>query len=201
MRLWPFILPTLLTLGVFSSMALGKEKKEMQRERAVFAGGCFWCLEPPFEKEEGVLSVVPGYVGGSSETAHYKLVAAGKTRHVEAVEILYDKKKISYKKLVDIFLRQIDPTQEDGQFADRGPQYQTGVYYLNEEQKKIAQKALADLARSKRFKKKIVVKLLRATPFFKAEEYHQDYYKKNPYNYKFYRTHSGRDAFLKKYWK
>ncbi len=174
---------------------------QAKEAKAIFAGGCFWCLEPPFEKTPGVKSAVSGYIGGQAGKAKYKLVASGQSRHVEAVEITYNDEEVSYTKLVDIFLRQIDPTQEDGQFVDRGPQYRTGIYYLNERQKVVAEKALKNLANSGRFKKKIVVKLISATPFFRAEEYHQDYYKKSPYRYKFYRVNSGRDRFIDKYWK
>ena len=170
-------------------------------DKAIFAGGCFWCLEPPFEKIDGVSSVVSGYIGGDDSDAKYELVASGKTRHVEAVQITYDTKKVTYERLVDTFLRQIDPTDAKGQFIDQGPQYRTGIYYLNQKQKTIAEKSIKKLKDAKKFKEEIVVQVKSATTFYQAEKYHQDYYKKKPFDYNFYRVNSGRDQFIEKHWK
>ena len=169
-------------------------------DTAIFAGGCFWCMEPPFEKLEGVKEVISGYTGGFKENPTYEEVSAGKTGHVESVQVIYDPAKISYEKLLDVFWRQIDPTDPGGQFVDRGTQYRSVIFYLTPEQKALAEKSREELQRSRRFNKQIVTEVLPAGKFYKAEEYHQDYYKKNPIRYKFYRFNSGRDQFLKKVW-
>lgn len=168
--------------------------------KATFAGGCFWCMEPPFEKLEGVKDVISGYTGGHKENPAYEEVSAGKTGHVEAIEVLYDPSKVSYERLLDVFWRQIDPTDAGGQFVDRGPQYRSVIYYHTPEQKAFAEKSKEALAKSGRFSKPVVTEILPAGKFYPAEEYHQDYYKKNPVRYKFYRFNSGRDQFLKKAW-
>jgi peptide methionine sulfoxide reductase msrA/msrB len=167
-------------------------------EKAVFAGGCFWCMTHPFEELQGVVSVTSGYTGGHTKNPTYEDYAAG--GHVEAVEITFDPAKITYRQLLDVFWRQIDPTDGGGQFVDRGPQYRSAVFYLNDEQKRLAEKSKADLAASGRFKKPIVTEVIKASTFYRAEEYHQDYWKKNPIRYKYYRYNSGRDQFLKKVW-
>ncbi len=169
-------------------------------ERAIFAGGCFWCMEPPFEKLEGVKDVVSGYTGGHKENPTYKEVSSDTTGHAEAVEITYDPAKVSYETLLEVFWRQIDPTDEGGQFVDRGSSYRSGIFYLNEEQRKLAEKSKDELEKSGRFSKPIVTEIVPASKFYRAEEYHQDYYKKNPIRYKYYRYGSGRDQFLKKAW-
>lgn len=169
-------------------------------DTAIFAGGCFWCMEPPLEKLEGVKEVISGYTGGFKENPTYEEVSAGKTGHVESVQVIYDPAKISYEKLLDVFWRQIDPTDTGGQFVDRGAQYRSVIFCLTPEQKALAEKSREELQRSGRFKKPIVTEILPDGKFYKAEEYHQDYYKKNPIRYKFYRYNSGRDQFLKKVW-
>ncbi len=169
-------------------------------ETATFAGGCFWCMEPPFEKKEGVLEVVSGYTGGDEIDPTYEEVSAGRTRHVEAVRIRYDPSRTTYSEILDIFWRQIDPTDLGGQFADRGSQYKTAIFYHNDEQKRLAEKSKKDLEESGKFDKPIVTKILEASEFYKAEEYHQDYYKKDPLRYKSYRFYSGREPFLQKMW-
>jgi peptide methionine sulfoxide reductase msrA/msrB len=169
-------------------------------DTAIFAGGCFWCMEPPFEKLEGVKEVISGYTGGFKENPTYEEVSSGKTGHVESVQVIYDPAKVSYERLLDVFWRQIDPTDPGGQFVDRGAQYRSVIFYLAPEQKALAEKSRDELQRSGRFKKQIVTEILPAGKFYKAEEYHQDYYKKNPIRYKFYRYNSGRDQFLKKVW-
>ncbi len=172
----------------------------MQTERAILAGGCFWCMEHPFEKLDGVLSVVSGYTGGNRMNPTYKEVSAGGTGHTEAVEIVYDPSRVSYQQLLEVFWQQIDPTDADGQFVDRGSQYRSGIYPLNEEQRRLAEASKQALAASGRFEQSIVTEIVPAETFYPAEEYHQDYYKKNPLRYKYYRYGSGRDRFLDKTW-
>jgi len=184
----------LLLLACPSSFALNNPAK------ATLAGGCFWCMEHPFEKLEGVIDVVSGYTGGQEENPDYNEVAAGKTGHLEAVQILYDPSKVSYSKLLEVFWQQIDPTDPKGQFVDRGSQYTTAIFYHDEAQKELAQKSKAELEKSGRYEKPIVTKILKADKFYKAEEYHQDYYKENPIRYKYYRHHSGRDQYLNQRW-
>ncbi len=167
---------------------------------ATFAGGCFWCVESDFEKVPGVVEAISGYTGGHTENPTYEEVSAGGTGHVEAVQVIYDPKKVSYKELLDYFWRHVDPTDAGGQFVDRGSQYRSVIFYHNEEQKRLAEESKTALAKSGRFHKPIVTEIVPFTKFYKAEDYHQDYYKKNPVRYKFYRWHSGRDQFLKKVW-
>lgn len=169
-------------------------------EKATFAGGCFWCMEPPFEKLDGVTSVVSGYTGGKEIDPTYKQVASGQTSHFEAVEIRYDPSKISYNELLDVFWMQIDPTDSRGQFSDRGSQYRTAIFYHDKKQKNQAEASKTKLDKSGRYTKHIVTQILKVTKFYKAEEYHQDYYKKNPINYKTYRYFSGRDSYLRRIW-
>lgn len=169
-------------------------------ERAVFAGGCFWCIQPPFDYLDGVITTTAGYTGGTEVDPTYKEVSWGKTTHTEAVEVIYDPEKITYDKLVTIFWMNIDPTDADGQFVDRGKQYRPGIFYLNGEQKKTVLASKKKLEESGRYDKPIVIEITEATPFYDAEEYHQMYYKKNPIRYKSYRMSSGRDQYLEKIW-
>jgi len=169
-------------------------------EKATLAGGCFWCMEHPFEKLKGVLEVISGYTGGHKDNPTYKEVSAGETGHVEAVQITFDSSKITYSELLDVFWKQIDPTDPGGQFVDRGIQYNTAIFYHDKEQKALAEKSKAGLDKSGRYKKPIVTEIIKATRFYKAEDYHQDYYKENPLRYKYYRYSSGRDQYLKKIW-
>jgi peptide methionine sulfoxide reductase msrA/msrB len=169
-------------------------------ERATFGGGCFWCMEKPFEEIDGVVSVIPGYTGGHREDPTYQEVSSGETGHLEAVDIAFDPGKISYTELLELFWRQVDPTDPGGQFADRGDQYKTAIFYHSEEQMKAAQASKEKIDQSGIFDKPVVTEILQGTVFFPAEEYHQDYYKKNPVRYKLYRYGSGRDRFLKKVW-
>jgi peptide methionine sulfoxide reductase msrA/msrB len=171
-----------------------------QYNTATFAGGCFWCMEPPFDKLEGVLEVVSGYTGGQKENPTYKEVSSGTTGHLEAIQITYDPAKISYGRLLGVFWMQIDPTDAGGQFVDRGAQYRSAIFYHDAKQKALAEKSRDELQRTGPFKKPIVTEILPAGKFYPAEEYHQHYYKKNPIRYKFYRYNSGRDQFLKKAW-
>ncbi len=169
-------------------------------EKATFAGGCFWCMEPPFEKLEGVKEVVSGYTGGQKANPTYEEVSAGGTGHMEAIEVTYDPAKVTYEQLLDVFWRQINPTDAGGQFVDRGPSYKSAIFYHTEEQKRLAEESKKKLGQSGRFDKPIVTEVRPPGPFYRAEEYHQDYYKKSAIRYKFYRYNSGRDQFLQKVW-
>jgi peptide methionine sulfoxide reductase msrA/msrB len=167
---------------------------------AVFAGGCFWCTESDFEKVEGVLEVVSGYTGGDIDNPTYKEVSAGGTGHVEAVRVVYDPAKISYEELLEIFWRHVDPTDAGGQFVDRGDQYRSVIFYADESERQMAEASKRSLADSGRFDKAIVTDILPLETFHEAEAYHQDYYKKNPIRYNWYRSGSGRDRFLQTAW-
>ena len=167
---------------------------------ATFAGGCFWCVESDFEKVDGVIEAVSGYTGGKEPDPTYKQVAAGMTGHTEAVQVHYDPDKVTYKELLDVFWRHMDPTDAGGQFVDRGSQYRPAIFYHDEEQKRIAEESRAELEESGRFSKPIATEIVPLTEFYTAEEYHQDYYSKNPLRYKMYRYGSGRDQFLKSTW-
>ncbi|MFW6134191.1 MAG: peptide-methionine (S)-S-oxide reductase MsrA [Elusimicrobiota bacterium] len=169
-------------------------------EKATFAGGCFWCMEPPFENLKGVQEVTPGYTGGEKENPTYEEVSTGKTGHLEAVRITYDPSVISYSELLNVFWKQIDPTDKGGQFADRGSQYKTAIFYHSEEQKKAAQESKQKLQESLKFSKPITTQILKAEKFYPAEEYHQEYYKKNPTQYKSYKKFSGREEFIQDNW-
>jgi peptide methionine sulfoxide reductase msrA/msrB len=171
-----------------------------QPEKATFAGGCFWCMVPPFEKLDGVIKVVSGYTGGHKENPAYEEVSSGTTGHVESIQITFDPAKISYEKLLDVFWHQIDPTDAGGQFVDRGQQYRSVIFYHDAKQKAQAVKSRDELQRNGPFKKPIVTEIIPAIRFYPAEDYHQDYHKKNPVRYKFYRYNSGRDQFLKSSW-
>ncbi|MFW5862648.1 MAG: peptide-methionine (R)-S-oxide reductase MsrB [Spirochaetota bacterium] len=177
-----------------------KMKTTKEIDTAIFAGGCFWCMESPFEKYDGVIEVISGYIGGDKKNPTYEEVSSGTTGHIEAVKILYDPKKISYETLLDVFWRQIDPTDPRGQFVDRGEQYTTAIFYLDEKQKKLAEKSKNALEKSGRFSKPVVTPIRKAETFYPAEDYHQDYYRENPIRYKFYRYNSGRDQFLEDTW-
>ena len=190
-----------LLVTTYSSGAEGRSSvSENKLEKATFAGGCFWCMQPPFDKLDGVVSTTVGYCGGKEENPTYKQVSAGRTGHAEAVEILYDPSRVSYTELLNVFWMNIDPTQENGQFADIGAQYRTAIFYHSEEQKRLAETSKQELKNTGRFSKEIVTEIVPATPFYRAEEYHQDYYKKNPLRYKIYRYGSGRDDYLVRKW-
>ena len=170
-----------------------------KEEKIVLAGGCFWCMEAPFEKVKGIKSATSGYINGSIKNPTYEQVSSGESGHIEAVEIKFDNNLINLSDILEIFWRQIDPTDNGGQFVDRGPQYTTGIFYYNENQKKIAEQSKQKLIKSKRFQK-IVTPINKATIFYEAEDYHQDYYKKSILKYKYYRFRSGRDQFIDKHW-
>lgn len=168
---------------------------------ATLAGGCFWCMVPPFENLEGILDIQSGYIGGNTKNPIYQEISTGKTGHYEAIQITYDPEKITYVELLNIFWRQIDPTDDQGQFADQGSQYQTAIFYHDEEQKVLAEESKEQLQRDGVFEALIVTKILPATVFYPAEEYHQQYHLKNPGHYQMYKIGSGRAGFLKKTWK
>lgn len=168
--------------------------------KATLAGGCFWCMEPPYDKLDGVVSTTSGYIGGHTKNPTYEAVSAGGTGHAEAVEIAYDPAKISYAKLLDVFWRNIDPTARNRQFCDVGDQYRSAIFYHDAEQKRLAEASKAALAQSKPFPQPIVTDIVPAGVFTPAETYHQDYYLKNPLRYKFYRYRCGRDQRLEALW-
>ncbi len=181
----------------------GDEKPEPftgPTETAIFAGGCFWCMEPPFEKLDGVVEVISGYSGGELENPTYEQVSSGRTQHREVVLVRFDPERVSYDTLVATFWRQIDPTDGGGQFADRGMQYTTAIFVSGDEQRDIARRSKRELEASGKFDKQIVTPILPAGPFYPAEDYHQDYYKKNYSHYERYRVGSGREGYLKKTW-
>ncbi len=167
-------------------------------EKAIVAGGCFWCMESDLEKIAGIKEVISGYAGGKDKNPTYQNY--GRSGHIEVVQIIYDPSVISYSKLLDIFWRCIDPTDAKGQFCDRGHEYSTAIFYLNDEQKELAEQSKDKLVKSGQLKKPVVTKILKAGEFYKAEEYHQDYYKKNPLRYRSYRYNCGRDQRLRKLW-
>lgn len=169
-------------------------------EKATFAGGCFWCMEHPFDEIPGVISVTSGYTGGQKKNPTYKEVSAGATGHAESVEVEYDPSKVTYDKLLTVFWHNIDPTTRDRQFCDSGNQYRSAIFYHNEEQRRAAIQSKAELERTKKFKEPVVTEIVPASEFYPAEDYHQHYYKKNPVRYKFYRTTCGRDRRLKELW-
>jgi len=193
------IIPVFLLAGsaLLSSHA---QAVEGDLARATFAGGCFWCMEPPYDKLDGVISTTSGYTGGTKLNPTYEQVSGGHTGHFEAIEVLYDPKKVSYEKLLEVFWHNIDPTDQHGQFCDKGPQYRSAIFYHDEEQKRLAEQSKSALVASKPFKEPVVTEILPASEFYPAEEYHQDYYRKNPIRYKFYRGGCGRDQRLEAVW-
>jgi methionine-S-sulfoxide reductase len=176
------------------------ETNPVVTKTAIFAGGCFWCMQPPYDNAKGVVKTLVGYTGGSAEDANYEKVSAHRTKHREAIEVTYDPAQISYEQLLDIFWRQINPTQTDGQFHDIGLSYQAAIYYGNEDEKKAAEASKDKLAKSGKFTKPVVTEILPAQPFYPAEEYHQKYYLKNAADFEAYHVGSGRVSFLEKIW-
>ena len=175
-------------------------KNDKALHTATFAGGCFWCTEADFEKVEGVVGVVSGYTGGLQPNPTYQEVSAGTTGHVEAIQVLYDPSVVSYQELLDVFWRHINPTDSGGQFVDRGPQYRPVIFYHDDEQKRLAEESKMNLEKSARFDKPITTEIVKLTEFYRAEDHHQDYYKTHSLRYKFYRSSSGRDQFIKEVW-
>ena len=199
-----FLLSTFLIESYACRADQSKKEKTIMNDKnhvkATFAGGCFWCSEADFEKIPGVAKVISGYTGGRKENPTYEEVSAGTTGHLEAIQVFYDPEKVNYEKLLEVFWRHIDPTDGGGQFVDRGSQYGSAIFYHDGEQKKSAEKSKEQLGKSGKFGKPIVTPILKFTRFYDAEDYHQDYYKKNPLRYTYYRHGSGRDQFLEKVW-
>ena len=195
---------TAISCGNTGELIKGKDSivtnKGIKTEKATFAGGCFWCVEHAFEKIEGVITVISGYTGGHDENPTYEKVCSGNTGHVEAVQILYNPDKVTYENLLDIYWMQIDPTDREGQFVDKGSQYKTAIFYHNNKQKRLAMISKEHLIKSGRFEDPIVTEIREFSQFYEAEEYHQGYCTKNPLQYNYYRDRSGRDQYLQKVW-
>lgn len=204
MRNLIFTLSTLCLFALPAFTLAAEEDKDMASDnnlvKATFAGGCFWCMEPPFDKLDGVVSTISGYSGGHKMNPTYEEVTTGTTGHTEALQVTYDPEKVSYEKLLDVFWRHINPADADGQFVDRGSQYRPAIFYHNEEQKRFAEQSRDALEASGRFSSPIVTEIVPLEKFYPAEQYHQDYYQKSPVRYQLYRYNSGRDQFLKKTW-
>ena len=195
------ILLTALCLTVTAALAAPVPEKEVQGKQyatATFAGGCFWCMQPPFDKLEGVISTTAGYTGGTKKYPSYEEVSAGVTGHAEAVQVLYDPARISYAKLLEVFWHNVDPLAVNRQFCDTGNQYRTAIFYHDDHQRRQAEESKTVLEKARGWK--IVTEIVPAGPFYPAEEYHQGYYRKNPLRYEFYRWNCGRDARLKELW-
>lgn len=191
---------SLLLAGLLSALLVAGAASGAPLEKAVFAGGCFWCMEAPFDQLPGVTSVTSGYTGGHKKNPTYKEVSAGGTGHAEAVQITYDPSRISYPSLLAVFWRNIDPTVSDRQFCDVGNQYRAAIFYRGEEQRAAAQRSKDALEKNRPFREPVVTEIVPAAEFYPAEEYHQHYYKKNPLRYSYYRSGCGRDKRLKELW-
>ena len=201
MKEFGIVIFVLVGLVVLSGKLIAKE--EVMDEKwavATFAGGCFWCMEPPYDKLEGVKETIVGYMGGHTKNPTYQEVSAGTTGHAEVIQVVYDPSVVSYEKLVDTFWRNINPIQVEGQFADTGTQYRTAIFYHDEEQKKIAEASKKALEESGKYQQPIATEVVPATEFYRGEEYHQNYYQKNSTHYQIYSVGSGRKDYLKKMW-
>ncbi len=176
------------------------QAQEGDRGKAIFAGGCFWCMEEVFEQVDGVIAVTSGYIGGTVEKPTYEQVSAGGTGHAEAVEVIYDSSKVTYVQLLEVFWKNIDPTVPNAQFCDHGNQYRSAIFYMNEDQKRLAQESKDRISETKSFAGPIHTELTQAETFYIAEDYHQDFYKKNPFRYKFYKWNCGRAQRLEQLW-
>ena len=196
---WLFIC-SVMVAGAVIAGSTGHAAESRQLAKAVFAGGCFWCMEEVFEGVEGVVSVTSGYTGGQVANPGYEQVSAGITGHAEAVEVIFDPAKVTYRKLLEAFWRNIDPTTPDRQFCDHGSQYRSAIFYHDGEQKRLAEESKQAVERSKPFKGPIVTQIVPASAFYAAEEYHQDFHKKNPIRYKFYKFNCGRAQRLEELW-
>jgi peptide-methionine (S)-S-oxide reductase len=191
-------LGVILLLSGDTAYSASQSTGPTETAKATFAGGCFWCMEPPFDKLDGVISTISGYAGGKKKNPTYEEVSAGNTGHAEVVQVTYDPKKITYEKLLEVFWRNVDPLTPNRQFCDVGSQYRTAIFYHDETQKRLAEESKKAL--SKRFKEPIVTEIVAASEFYPAEDYHQDYYTKNPLRYKYYRYSCGRDQRLEALW-
>ena len=199
-RYLKFTATLILTVGLAFIVNAQESENSPEIKTALFAGGCFWCIEADFEKLDGVVDVVSGYTGGAANTADYKTVTYKKTGHFEAVKVSYDPTKVSYTELVDYFWKHIDPTDSRGQFCDKGDSYKSAVFYASNEEKQIIEQSIEQLNATKSFSEDIVTTVAAAKPFYLAETYHQDYYKKNPIRYNYYRKGCGRDARVEELW-
>ena len=200
-----------VTLGLLAMMAVAMVLHAQDRPAqptkpaagqavAIFGGGCFWCMEPPYDKLPGVVSTISGYTGGRQANPSYELVSSGTSGHVEVLQVIYDPKQVSYQQLLDVYWRNVDPVAVERQFCDRGPQYRSAIFAVGAEQRRLAEASKARLAASGRFDQPIATEILDAAPFYAAEDYHQDYYVKNPVRYRFYRFNCGRDQRLEELW-
>jgi peptide-methionine (S)-S-oxide reductase len=187
-----------LLLGASLATTAAEPPTQAKTATAVFAGGCFWCMEPPYDALPGVVATTSGYTGGLKANPSYEQVSAGDTGHIEAVQIAYDPKQVSYEKLLEVFWRNVDPLDDGGQFCDRGNTYTTAIFVQNEEERKIAEQSKAAI--EKKLGKAVVTAIRPAATFYAAEDYHQDYYRKNPLRYKYYRYSCGRDQRLEQLW-
>ena len=194
------LVATLAVATALSAMSASAAAATSGHAIATFAGGCFWCMEPPYDELDGVISTTSGYTGGHKPNPTYEEVSAGTTGHTEAVQVVYDPKRISYARLLEVFWRNIDPLTANAQSCDHGTQYRSGIFYHDAEQRRLAEDSKRALEASGRFKGPIVTEIVAAGTFYPAEEYHQDYYKKNPIRYKFYRAGCGRDQRLAELW-
>jgi len=191
---------TLLLLGAWQLQSASQTAADAALGKAHFAGGCFWCMEEAFEKVEGVVSVASGYMGGTVANPSYEEVSAGRTGHAESVEVVYDPARVSYQKLLDVFWRNVDPITANAQFCDHGSQYRSAIFFQTDEEKRMAEASKQVIEQSKRFKDPVVTQTIMASEFYPAEEYHQDFYKKNPIRYKFYKYNCGRAQRLEELW-
>ena len=189
-----------LLIGAWSVQPASRAAADAAPVKAYFAGGCFWCMEEAFEKVEGVLSATSGYMGGTVVNPSYEEVSAGRTGHAESVEVVYDPTKVSYQKLLDAFWRNVDPITPNAQFCDHGNQYRSAIFFRTDEEKRASEASKQTIEQSGRFKEAIVTQIVMATQFYPAEEYHQDFYKKNPVRYKFYKYNCGRAQRLEELW-
>ena len=193
-----WIVLLVLACGAFGAYA--QQSSKPTTAKATFAGGCFWCMEEVYDKVPGVRTTVSGYMGGRTKNPTYESISSGATGHAEVVQVEYDPAKVSYEKLLEVFWRNIDPTQRDGQFCDQGSQYRSAIFYHSPEQQKAAEASKAQLDKTKPFKGEIVTQIAAAPEFYAAEDYHQDYHTKNPVRYKLYKTGCGREARLQAVW-
>ncbi len=207
--MWLKIIKYLVVIGLMvlaGGLAIGgmNDSTEVQingqKAKAIFAGGCFWCVEESFEKVDGVVSATSGYIGGETLNPTYKQVSAGGTGYAEAVEIVFDPEKVTYQQLLDVFWKNIDPTTPDQQFCDHGDQYRSAIFYLDETQKQLAEESKQNVEQTKSFADPVVTEITMATQFYQAEDYHQDFYKRNSVRYKFYKWNCGRAQRLEELW-
>ena len=199
MKRWPSLAAATL-LALLATLAGAQTAAPASTAKATFAGGCFWCVEADFDKVPGVLSTTSGYTGGTKVDPTYQEVSAGSTGHAESVQITYDPAKVSYEELIEVFWHNVDPLDAGGQFCDRGSQYRTAIFVHDDAQRRLAEESKKALVDSKRFDQPIVTEIVEAGPFYPAEDYHQDYYEKNPIRYRYYRYGCGRDARLEEIW-